>query len=72
MESFTQAEVNCDGSSRTDEIEGTSTGGTSLRYDSTSGQFIQNWQTPRSAGTCYKVTITMQGGTELVALFRLK
>ena len=72
VKSFTQAEVSCDGSALTDEIEGTSTGGTSLRYDSTSGQFIQNWQTPRSAGTCYKVTITTQGGTELVALFRLK
>ena len=72
VKSFTQAKVSCDGTSPTYEIEVTSTGGTSLRYDSTGGQFIQNWQTPKAAGTCYKVTMTTQDGTALSALFRLK
>ena len=53
-------------------IEVTSTGGTSLRYDTTGGQFIQNWQTPRSAGSCYRVTMTTIDGTDISADFKLK
>ena len=33
----------------------TATGGTSLRYDTTGGQFIFNWQTAKPANSCYKV-----------------
>ncbi len=55
-----------------DDIELTTTGGTTLRYDSTGGQFIQNWQTPKQAGACYKVTMTTQDGSSLSALFKLK
>ena len=56
-----------------DEIEITSTGGTSLRYDSTGGQFIQNWQTPKNkVGTCWAVTMTTQDGSSLNAFFKLK
>ena len=53
-------------------IEVTSTGGTSLRYDTTGGQFIQNWQTPKSAGSCYRVTMTTIDGTDISADFKLK
>ena len=28
--------------------------GTSLRYDDSGGQHIQNWQTPRRAASCYR------------------
>lgn len=70
--SFVQTKVSCDAGAVVDEIEVTSTGGTSLRYDTTSGQFIQNWQTPKAAGTCYRVTMTTQDGSSLVALFKLK
>ena len=70
--SFVQTKIACDTSATIDEIEVTSTGGTSLRYDTTGGQFIQNWQTPRAAGTCYRVTMTTQDGSSLVALFKLK
>ena len=48
------------------------TGGTSLRYDSTGGQFIYNWQTPKSAGACFVVTMTALDGSHLSANFKLK
>jgi hypothetical protein len=70
--SFTQRKVPCDGGALADEIEIVSTGGTSLRYDATGGQFIQNWQTPKLAGTCYVVTVTMADGSSITASFKLK
>ena len=72
VKSFVQTKIACDGTAPLDDIEFTTTGGTSLRYDTTGGQFIQNWQTPKSAGTCYKVTMTTQDGSLLSALFKLK
>ena len=50
----------------------TTSGGTTLRYDATAGQFIQNWQTPKKAGACYQVTMTSADGSDLHALFKLK
>jgi hypothetical protein len=59
--------------SPTDEIELTATGGTSLRYDWTEGQFIYNWKTPTQKDTCWKVTIEFQDGySSIRAYFRLK
>jgi hypothetical protein len=56
-----------------DSIETLSpTGGTSLRYDWTDGQFIYNWQTLKKPGNCYKVTMTTQDGSFLSAFFKLK
>jgi hypothetical protein len=72
VKSFVQTKVNCVSSAVLDEIEVASTGGTSLRYDTTGGQFIQNWQTPKQPGACYKVTMTTQDGSSLSALFKLK
>jgi hypothetical protein len=72
IKSFAQTKVACDGSAPTDNIELTTTGGTTLRYDILGGQFIQNWQTPKLPGQCYKVTMTTQDGSALVAFFRLK
>jgi hypothetical protein len=72
VKSFKQAKINCDGTMPTDEIEVTTTGGTSLRYDSVAGQFIQNWQTPKQAGQCYRVTMETQDGSTLAADFKLK
>ena len=71
VKSFTVVGVACN-SATADDIELTTTGGTSLRYDATAGQFIQNWQTPRAAGLCYRVTMTTQDGSTLQALFKLK
>jgi hypothetical protein len=56
-----------------DSIEELATGGTNLRYDTTGGQFIFNWQTPKKPGTCYNVTVQMVDGTQIpVAKFWLK
>ncbi len=70
---FTVKGVACPNASAvTDDIELTTTGGTSLRYDATAGQFIQNWQTPKKPGACYQVTMTTADGSSLSALFKLK
>ena len=73
VKSVTSALVAC-GSGTEDVIEEviTTTGGTVLRYDTTGGQFIDNWKTPATAGKCYRVTMTTQDGSSLVALFKLK
>jgi hypothetical protein len=66
--------INCgnlNGSS-TDEIELTATGGTSLRYDITEGQFIYNWKTPTQKDTCWKVTVYTIDDSSIYAYFRLK
>jgi Thrombospondin type 3 repeat len=72
VQSFVQTKIACDGTAPVDDLEFTTTGGTSLRYDATGGQFIQNWQTPKQAGACYRVTMTTQDGSSLVAFFKLK
>jgi hypothetical protein len=71
VKSLTYAQVSCTGGALTDEIETVATGGTSLRYDTTSGQFIYNWKTPTTK-SCYRVTMTTQDGSSLVAYFKLK
>jgi hypothetical protein len=75
IQSFRAQEISCSnfGALPVDDIEVTSTGGTQLRYDSTGGQFIQNWQTAKNkAGACYAVTMTTLDGSTLTALFKLK
>jgi hypothetical protein len=48
----------------------TTTGSTVLRY--TDGQFIQNWDSPKGAGRCYRVTMTARDGSQLSAFFKTK
>jgi hypothetical protein len=48
------------------------TGSTSLRYDSTGAQFIQNWQTPKQANKCYQVRMTALDGSHIDAFFKTK
>jgi hypothetical protein len=55
-----------------DEIELLATGSTSLRYDSGAGQFIYNWQTPKKAGYCYVVTVTLADGSSRSANVKLR
>ena len=55
-----------------DAIELLTNGGTSLRFDTTAGQFIQNWKTPTGAGSCYAATMTSNDGSTITALFKIK
>ena len=48
------------------------TGGTSLRYDSTGGQFIYNWQTPKKPNTCDNLAMTAADGSTITAYFKLR
>ena len=64
--------VTCDTTAVQEEIETVATGGTVLRYDATAGQFIHNWQTPKSPGKCYITVVTTQDGSSLQAKFKLK
>ena len=71
---FAVVTVSCTSATGEDQVEFTTTGGTSLRYSGTpgvDGQFVQNWQTPSKAG-CYKATVTAKDGTPISALFRLR
>jgi hypothetical protein len=73
IDTFKTQKVSCSsGDGMEDAIEILSTGGTSLRYDTTAGQFIQNWKTPTGAGTCYSATVTTDDGSTISALFKLK
>ena len=55
-----------------DDVVVLSSGGTVLRYDTTAGQFVYNWQTPKDPGSCYRVTMFTQDGSSLVAFFKLR
>ena len=72
VESFKTRSIVCDSGATPDEVDITSTGGTSLRYDATGGQFVQNWATPKSPGTCVRATLTLKGGQAISADFRLR
>ena len=73
IQGFTVKGAACPGLfSIVDDIELTTTGGTTLRYDSAAGQFIQNWQTPKKPGACYTVTMTTPDGSAISANVKLK
>jgi hypothetical protein len=71
VKAFTATPAACS-STTTDDIEIVTTGGTSLRYDITGHQFVQNWLTPKTVGACYQVTMTTLDGSKLTAFFKLK
>jgi hypothetical protein len=74
--SFSQQKLTCPTASlQVDEMESDllTTGGTTLRYDVTGAQFIQNWATPKvSSETCYRATVKTQDGTTITAFFKLR
>lgn len=70
--SFIFTPIACDTNATIDNIEITVTGDTSLRYDTTAGQFVYNWKTPKTAGTCYEVDLITVEGSMLWANFKLK
>ena len=51
----------CETGELEDDVEVVTTGGTSLRYDTTARQFVQNWKTPKTPGVCYLVKVTGDG-----------
>ena len=70
---FTVNPASCTSDAVEDPVDFTTTGGTSLRYDADGKQFIQNWQTPKGAGKCYRVTMTTSDGTSKIqAYFKTK
>jgi len=66
--------VSCDSNAPEDPVEPAAvTGGTSLRYDAATHQFIQNWQVPKTPGACYMVRATTAAdGLALTARFKVK
>jgi hypothetical protein len=65
--------TSCSGSATEDPIDFVTTGNTSLRYDTTAQQFIQNWKSPSvSQDSCFRATVTFADGSSLSAFFKLR
>lgn len=64
--------IYCDYSGEFDTVDVVATGGTVLRYDTDSGQFVYNWKTPTTKNTCWELTLTTVDGSALKANFKTK
>jgi len=63
----------CTDTTSEDLVEFTTTGNTTLRYDGTAGQWIQNWKTPTdNKESCYRAWVTFADGSSIEAFFKLK
>ncbi|MFE5410564.1 PxKF domain-containing protein [Microbacterium sp. NPDC056569] len=69
---FVAYQISCDPKDGVSDDLFATTGGTTLRYDATAHQWIQNWATPKTAGKCYQVTLTTADGSTLKAQFKTK
>lgn len=55
-----------------DPLPLTTSASTSLRFDATTQQFVQTWQTPKTAGRCYEARVSVAGATPVTAKFLTK
>lgn len=68
---FTLMSVGCTAAPEdTVEADFTTSGATALRYDGV--QFVQNWQSPKNANRCYRVTMQARDGSKISAFFKTK
>ena len=63
-------QVGCSTTASQVTMQATTGGNTALTYSG--GKYQQNWKTPKSAGSCYRVTVTTVDGATLDAYFKLK
>jgi methionine-rich copper-binding protein CopC len=74
IKSFNQSKLaNCSGGVGSDPVDDVAdTGGTTLRYDTTAHQWIQNWKTNKVSSTeCWRVWVTFADNSTLEAFFQL-
>jgi hypothetical protein len=70
---FSTITISCTAGDGTDVVDFTTTGGTSLRYDTTAMQWIQNWKTPAysASASCYRTRVQFADGSSIIAFFKL-
>ena len=75
VQSFTSARFGtCTAGAANDPVEElASAGSTTLRYDTTEKQFVQNWKTPSvAAESCYRVALAIRDGSAIYAFVKLR
>ncbi|MDP9383208.1 MAG: PxKF domain-containing protein [Chloroflexota bacterium] len=74
IKGFTSTKLSSCTGTITETVEELATAGSSsLRYDTTDGQFIQNWKTPTvSTDTCYRVAMTTLDGSAIYTFVKLR
>lgn len=70
VQAISAKSYSCDPNAALDPVEITASGGTSLRYDTGGGQFVYNWQTPKTRGVCYQVAVSTTDGATITAQFK--
>lgn len=63
---MTAKQIPCPSGATLDAVEELASGATSIRYDSTAGQFIYNWKTPTKANTCWQMIMKANGGEAVI------
>lgn len=72
LEGSQYVSIQCDGNLPQDAVETTVSGGSILRWDSSTLQFVYNWKTPSLPNRCVRLDLTFNDGTTHSAYFKLK